>query len=98
MSELPIVADLLTLETDAERADWLIRCPDGVYAGWVASVNGALTRSGFRAALPYAAARAAASWSLRTEEGLLPRTVVMAVLMAEYEMKAAAKAERGEHG
>ena len=36
---IPIADEIIRLPSHAERADWLIRCPDIVIGGYVASIR-----------------------------------------------------------
>lgn len=88
---LPVIEELDALKTDAERADWLVRCPDGVIVGYCGTITAAIERSGFSAALRFLQARYAACWALRTPQGQLPNTVHLTVLAAEWDMKQGAR-------
>lgn len=88
---LPIVEEILRLPSHADRADWLIRCPDWHVVGSVATIRRALEQAAFPEAITYLDARHASLQAVRTSDGSLTQTVLMGLNYALLTMQAAAK-------
>ncbi|NLS02304.1 hypothetical protein HGP14_02830 [Rhizobium sp. P32RR-XVIII] len=94
-SFLPTVEHLASLHSAPAQADWLFRCPDGVYARSHSEIRAVLAASNFKAAITYADVRLAAVNQVRTFEGRLPVQIEAALAIAALEMRVAAAA-RGD--
>lgn len=95
---LPIVEEIIGLPSHADRADWLIRCPDWHVVGSVASIRKALELAAFPEAVVYLDARHASLQAVRTSDGSLTHTVLMGLNYALLMMRAAAKQRDGGVG
>jgi hypothetical protein len=95
---LPIVQELTALPSHTSRADWLMRCPDWHFMGYVASIRKVFEDMPFPEAIPFLNARHASLLATRTAEGRLPQTVLMAVHHSMLEMVHAAKTRDGGEG
>lgn len=69
---LPIIDELAACVTDAERAEWLLRAPDGIIVRDVESIRAVLLVAGFRFGADALDVRYAALYATRTKGGDLP--------------------------
>ena len=88
---LPTIEEISRMSSDAERANWLMRAPDSIVFGWVASIRAELERSVFPEGVAYLERRFASTMAIRTPEGHLPHSIVMGVYHAEGVMRDAAR-------
>ncbi|QRM39848.1 hypothetical protein F3X89_03820 [Rhizobium rhizogenes] len=88
---LPIVEELADSQTHAQRADWLIRCPDGVVDRDHMEIRRILQSANLLAGIAYLEARVSAVNAVRLADGNLPQTVVMAVNVARIDLRIAAR-------
>ena len=92
--ELPILDDLRRLETDDERADWLLRLPLFLFVSRWKQIRDVLDECGFRAGVSYIEAEKAALHARRLPDGTMPQSVVLAAHMARIDLKVAARGGR----
>ncbi|MGV1830780.1 hypothetical protein [Agrobacterium vitis] len=83
---LPIVEQLCDCQTDAERADWLLRVPQGVIYRDHAAICMVLRTAGFLAGVDYLDAELAALNSTRTEQGCWRDSVLLTIGAARAAM------------
>ncbi|MCM2438730.1 hypothetical protein HGO34_03230 [Agrobacterium vitis] len=76
---LPIVEQLCDCQTDAERADWLLRVPQGVICRDNAVIRMVLRTAGFLIGVEYIDAELAALNSTRTEQGCWRDSVLLSI-------------------
>jgi hypothetical protein len=76
---LPIVEQLYDCQTDAERADWLLRVPQGVILRDLSTIRTALRTAGFLAGVACLEVEFAALNATRLPDGGLPEAHVAAV-------------------
>ena len=88
---LPIVQEITGLPTHADRADWLIRCPDWHVVGFIGSIRRALELAHFPEAVAYLEARSVCLQAVRTRDGAIPNTILTPLYIREGEMKEAAR-------
>ncbi len=79
---LPIIEELCDCETDAQRADWLLRVPAGVIYRDCTTIRRVLMEAQFRCGLDALDVEFAAINATRLPDGGLPQTVVLAVQAA----------------
>ncbi|MBB4277044.1 hypothetical protein [Rhizobium mongolense] len=92
---LPTVEHLASLPSVSAKADWLFRCPDGIYARSHSEIADVLITCGFPAGIAYADVRLMAVSAVRTFEGRLPIETEVALVIAALDMRVAA-ATRGD--
>lgn len=95
---LPIVEEIVVLPSYADRAEWLICCPDWHVVGAVASIRKALELAAFPEAVVYLDARHASLQAVRTSDGSLTQSVRKGLKKARRMMRAAAKERDGGVG
>ncbi|MUZ65318.1 hypothetical protein GOZ98_21570 [Agrobacterium vitis] len=83
---LPIVEQLCDCRTDAERADWLLRVPQGVIYRDHAAIRTVLRTAGFLAGVDYLDAEFAAINSTRGWQGCWRDSVLLTVGAARATM------------
>lgn len=88
---LPIVEEIVKLPDHADRAEWMMRCPDWSMVGFVGSIRKALELANFPEAILYLDARSACLQAVRTREGHIPNTMLIPLHIREGEMKEAAR-------
>jgi hypothetical protein len=88
---LPIVDEITKLPSHADRADWLMRCPDWHVVGFVGSIRSALELAHFPEGLLYLEARSVCLQAVRTREGHIPNQFLTPLYIREGEMKEAAR-------
>jgi hypothetical protein len=76
---LPIVEELADCETDAQRADWLLRVPAGVICRDCSAIRRILMEAHFTFGLQAFAVEYSALHATRLADGGLPQTVVLSV-------------------
>lgn len=81
---LPIVEQLYDCQTDAERADWLLRVPHGIILRDLSTIRMALRGAGFRAGVACLEAEFAALNATRLPDGRLPEAQELAVQEARF--------------
>lgn len=74
---LPIVELLADCQSDAERADWLLRVPQGVIYRDVCAIRRILQEARFSLGVEALEGEFAAINATRLPDGRLPRTVVL---------------------
>ena len=96
---LPIVEEIVGLADHADRAEWMMRCPDWQMVGFVGSIRQALELSHFPEAILYLEARTACLQAVRTRDGYIPNHILTPLYIRESEMKDAARKRDGaKHG
>jgi iron-sulfur cluster repair protein YtfE (RIC family) len=86
---------LADLKTHAERADWLARAGEGVFATEAGTLRAAMEAAKFAAGVQFIEARYHAAWADRLGDGSLPATVVIKVEAARGAMLAEVKGDAG---
>jgi hypothetical protein len=81
---LPIVEQLYDCQTDAERAYWLLRVPQGIILRDLATIRTALRGAGFLAGIACLEAEFAALNATRLPDGRLPEAQELAVHEARF--------------
>ncbi len=76
---LPIVEELADCETDAQRADWLLRVPAGVICRDSSAIRRVLMEARFTLGVEAFEVEFAAINATRLADGGLPQTVVLGV-------------------
>jgi hypothetical protein len=84
---LPIVEQLYDCQTDAERADWLLRVPQGVILRDLSTIRTALRTAGFLAGVACVEVEFAALNATRLPDGGLPEAHERAVKNARIFLK-----------
>lgn len=91
---LPIIEQLEEAENNAERADWLLRCPIGVLDREHMTVRRLLQAAGLTAGVAYLETMKAYSSATRKPDGFSRDDVVRAVQEAAATLKSAVAAAR----
>jgi hypothetical protein len=84
---LPIAEQLYDCETDAERADWLLRVPHGIILRDLATIRNVLRGARFQAGIACLEAEFAALNATRLPDGRLPEAHELAVHEARFFLK-----------
>lgn len=98
MNMLPIVEILDGCQTDAERADWLLRVPDGVVLRDFDQITAILLTSGCRLGAEFLRVRLAGLHATRDGRGDLPAGVRGTLAAAFSAMRFMSGAVRPEGG
>ncbi|MFB2562443.1 hypothetical protein [Rhizobium sp. IMFF44] len=88
---LPIVEQLADCRTHAERADWLMRCPNFIFHRDPLVLRRILHAAGLMAGAAYVDAKLAEQTATRLADGSLPITIRANVHAAEVDLKIAAR-------
>lgn len=89
---LPLLDILADASTDSERADWLRRAPDGVVFRDHMDIRKLLQAASFDAGVNYLDARLAAVNSVRTPDGAMPQTRILALNLTLIDLNISARA------
>jgi len=92
---LPIVEEIVALPSHADRAEWMLRCPDWHVVGFIGGIRKALELTGFPEAVAYLDARSVCLQAVRTREGAIPNTILVPLYIRESEMREAARRRDG---
>lgn len=98
MQMLPLVEILADCTTDADRAEWLLKVPDGIVLRDFESIRNLLLTARFRHGADFLGMRLAALQATRNVAGELPDDVRAALEMARSAMRAIALAMPPEGG
>lgn len=90
MQMLPLLEILDDCTKDAERADWLLRVPDGIVLRDYDPIRNILLTAGFRHGADFLGIRLSAVHATRGDDGELPETIRSALEMARSAMRAIA--------
>ncbi|EPE95728.1 hypothetical protein [Rhizobium grahamii] len=88
---LPLVDILADAGTDAERADWLFRCPYWVINREHMNIREILRQAGLHAGVAYLDAMLSLTSARRLPDGSIPQTIVMPVHIAAHDLREAAR-------
>lgn len=88
---LPLVEELADSTTDAARAEWLLRVPDGIVHRDIATIRIILQARQFRAGIEFLDTRYAVLHATRTAEGELPPAMAMSLVAERKRMILIAK-------
>jgi hypothetical protein len=77
---LPIVEELADCETDAQRADWLLRVPASVICRDSSAIRRILMEARFTFGVQAFEVEYSALHATRLAEGALPQTVILSVI------------------
>ena len=66
---LPIIEELANARTDAERAQWLLRCPPGYLGKYEMTIRNRLQVAGFLAGVAYLEVERLVIWMPRDDDG-----------------------------
>lgn len=98
MQMLPIVELLDNCETDAERADWLLRVPDGVVMRDFGMIRNILQQRAFRKGEDFLDMRFSSLCATRDAKGELPAAVRCMLECGRSAMRSIALLMRAEGG
>lgn len=90
---LPILEALAACCTHAERAEWLLRCPNFIFHRDMKDLRRILDAAGLREGVAYAEAKLAEQMATRLPDGHVPSTVLASLYIAETDLKIAARQE-----
>lgn len=88
---LPIVEELADCQTHAQRADWLIRCPNFIFHRDHMTLRRLLQTAGLLAGASYVDAKLAEQTAVRLADGSVPFTIRYSVQLAQIDLTIAAR-------